>query len=100
MRSCARMCKIAHTIWRADVAEVTRLYGCGDPYFGAGHWREHRHLQRGERGPAPAASLSQGKPAGLDLVAVGQRDARARVRSGIDGAAQALPGFRGSWRDL
>src|SRR5947208_2967608 len=44
-------------VWPADAGEESRLHSGCCPDTGTRHWREHRHIQRGERGAAAPAAV-------------------------------------------
>ena len=44
-------------VWHARHGTYARIYGCRGACAGAGHRRQHRHLQCGECGPAAAAGI-------------------------------------------
>src|SRR5690348_12318877 len=53
-----------HSLRNSDAGEEPRFHSRRGPYAGTGNWREHRNVQRGQRGSAQAPSLSAAGPAG------------------------------------
>src|SRR5579859_8022263 len=84
----------------ADVAKVTGFRRARRAYPRAGHRREYRDFQRRECAAAAALAVSERGASNAYLVAVGQRDAGARVRPGIDRATETKPVVRREWRHL
>src|SRR6266851_8097416 len=55
----ARNISSGRALCLAHAAEKSRIHLCGGAYFSARHWREYRHLQRGERRASPPAAVQE-----------------------------------------
>src|SRR5215510_785439 len=72
-----------HALWSENAVEKARLRGDRRLNISAGHRREHRDLQRGERGPVATVAICECGRTGWNLQDSGRRNEVAFSAGGL-----------------